>query len=178
MTRLSIRFSDQVTGQMGWPRSTKKTRYPSCPLPSLPSFSNFNTTTSSSPSVPIQRNNQHKKREKKNETQPPLHKRKLAIKKETSLFSFFFITSCYPIKLTSKIHSNILNNIHSKVQVFDYLKSQKNKRTEKMRYILVELQACQFKTNRKNRCHCYSKALLQVQQREESLKDVSIWNKG
>ena len=27
----------------------------------------------------------------------------------------------------------------------------------------------------KNRCHWYSKALLQVQQREESLKDVSIW---
>jgi hypothetical protein len=42
---------------------------------------------------------------------------------------------------------NIHNNIHSKVQVFDHLKSQKNKRTEKMRYISVELQACPFKAN-------------------------------
>jgi hypothetical protein len=45
------------------------------------------------------------------------------------------------------IHSNIHNNIHIKVQVFDHLKSQKNKRTEKMRYIPVELQACPFKAN-------------------------------
>jgi hypothetical protein len=42
-----------------------------------------------------------------------------------------------------------LSNIYSKVQVFDHLKSQKNKnkRTEKVRYISMELQACKFKTN-------------------------------
>jgi len=55
--------------------------------------------------------------------------------------------------------------------VFDHLKSQKNKRTEKTRYIPVgridvSIDGKNWWVNRgKNRCHCYT--LLQVQQREE-----------